>query len=179
MVTHDLAKLSLSDLKKHPSVKALYDEFFKDDPELLNEVSVLSAVKSRLLNYAEDTGQVRDSVADARMKHMLPAVLTTATSLQIMKEGDSDRLMLLVFGRFLAAQNIPSAFLNSSDFTLRAQLQQIFPEDTRGFRARIQEPQAEQDIRQTVVQDYRTLINGINQQLLIKYPFDVVYKGCT
>ena len=26
MPTHDLAKLSLSDLKKHPSVKALYDE---------------------------------------------------------------------------------------------------------------------------------------------------------
>ena len=77
--THDLAKLSLTDLKKHPSVKALYDELFK----LLNEESVLAAVKSRLLNYAEDTGQGRDRVADVRMKHMLPAVPTTSTSLQI------------------------------------------------------------------------------------------------
>ena len=72
--THDLAKLSLTDLKKHPSVKALYDELFKGRPELLNEESVPSAVKSRLLHYTEDTGQVRDGVADVRMKHMLPAV---------------------------------------------------------------------------------------------------------
>ena len=52
-------------------MKAVYDELFKGRPELLNEESVLSAVKSRLLNYAEDTGQVRDSLADVRMKHML------------------------------------------------------------------------------------------------------------
>ena len=85
--THHLAKLSLTDLKKHPFVKALYDELIKVRTELLNKESVLSAVKSRLLNYAEDSGQVRDSVADVRMKHMLPAVPTTATSLQIKKEG--------------------------------------------------------------------------------------------
>ena len=113
-------------LEKHPSVKALHDELFKGRPELLNEESVLSAVNSRLLNYDEDTGQVRDSVADVRMKHMLPAVPTTATSLQIKKEGEFDRLLLLVFGCFLAGLNIPSAFLKSSYFTPRAQLQQIF-----------------------------------------------------
>ena len=45
---------------------------------------------------------MRDSVADVRIKHMLPAVPTTATSLQIKKEGEFDRLLLLVFGRFLA-----------------------------------------------------------------------------
>ena len=83
MPTHDLAKLSITDLKKHPSVEALYEDLFKGRPELLNEESVLSAVKSRLLNYAEDTGQVRDSVADVRMKHMLPAIPTTKISLQI------------------------------------------------------------------------------------------------
>ena len=36
MPTHDLAKLSLTDLKKHPSGKALYDELSKMRPELLN-----------------------------------------------------------------------------------------------------------------------------------------------
>ena len=110
--THDLAKLSLTDLKKHPSVKALYDELFKGRPELLNEKSVLSAVKSRLLNYAEDTGQVHDSVADVRMKHMLPAVPTTATSLQIKKDGEFDCLLLVMFSRFLAGQNIPQRSLS-------------------------------------------------------------------
>ena len=85
--THDLPRLSITDLKNHPSVKALYKDLFKDRPELLNEESVLSAVKSRRLNYAEDTGQVRNSVADVHLKRMLPAVPTTATSLQIKKEG--------------------------------------------------------------------------------------------
>ena len=66
-------------------------------------------MKSRLLNYAENTGQVRDSVADVRMKHMLPAIPTIATSLQIKKEGEFDRL-LLVFGRFLAGLNITSIY---------------------------------------------------------------------
>ena len=103
-------------------MKALYDEFFKGHPDLLNEESVLSAVKSRLLSYAEDTGQVRDNVADVRMKHMLPAIPTTATSLQIKKEGEFDRLLLLVFSRFLAGLNILSAFLKSTYFTWRAQL---------------------------------------------------------
>ena len=93
----------------------------------------MSAVKSRLLNYAEDTGQVCDNVADVRMKHMLPAVPTAATSLQIKKEGEFDRL-LLVFGRFLAGQNIPPAFLKSSYFLPRAQLQQIFAEDPNAYR---------------------------------------------
>ena len=60
-------------------MKALYDKLFKGRPELLNEESDLSAVKSRLLSYAENTGQVRDSVADVRMKHMLPAVPSFAT----------------------------------------------------------------------------------------------------
>ena len=84
MPTHDLEKLSPSDLKKDPSLKALYVEFFKVRPELLNEKSVLSAAKSRLLNFAEDTGQM----ADVRMEHMLPVVPTTATSLQNKKKGD-------------------------------------------------------------------------------------------
>ena len=84
MPTHDLEKLSPSDLKKDPSVKALYVEFFKVRPELLNEELVLSAAKSRLLNFAEDTGQM----ADVRMEHMLPVVPTTATSLQNKKKGD-------------------------------------------------------------------------------------------
>ena len=48
------------------------------------------------------------------MKHMLPAIPTTATSLQIKKEGEFDHLLLLVFGCFLAGLNIPSAFLKSS-----------------------------------------------------------------
>ena len=109
--THDLAKLSLTDLKKHPSVKDLYDELFKGRPELLNEESVVSAVKSRLLNYAEDSGQVRDSVADVRMKHMLPAIPTTATSLQIKKEGEFDRMLLVV--SLSSWLSIPSAFFKS------------------------------------------------------------------
>ena len=158
-------------------MKALYDELFKGRPELLNEDSVLSAVKSRLLNSAEDTAQVRESVSDVRMKHMLPAIPTTATSLQIKKEGEFDRLLLLVFSAFLTGQRIPPAFLKSSYFTPKAQLQQIFAEDPRGFWTRIEEPQAKQDIRQVVMQDYRALVNSINQQLLGRYPFEAVYQG--
>ena len=73
------------------------------------------------------------------MKHMLPAVPTTATSLQIKKEGEFDRLLLLVFGRFLAGLSIPSVFLKSSFFTQKAQFQQIFAEDSREFWVHIEE----------------------------------------
>lgn len=173
MPAHDLAKLNLIDLKKHPRVKELY-ELFKGRPQLLNEESVLSAVKSKLLNYAEDTGQVRESVADVRMRRQLPAVSTTAPSLQTKKEGEFDRLLLLVFGRFLVGQNIPDSFLKSAYFTPRAQLQQIFTEDQQGFRARIEEPQADQDMRRAIVGDYRVLVNTVNQQYLSRYPFEVV-----
>ena len=64
-------------------MKALYEQLLQGRPDLLNEESILGAVKSRLLNDAEDTGQMRDSVADVRMKHMLPAIPTTKISLQI------------------------------------------------------------------------------------------------
>ena len=81
-----------------------------------------------------------------------------------------------MFGRFLAGLSIPSAFFKSSYFKPRAQLQRIFAEDPRGFQARIEEPQAEQDIGQAVVQDYGALVNSINQQLLSRYLFEVVYQ---
>lgn len=36
---HELAQLSLADSKKNASVKALYEEFFKGHPGLINEKS--------------------------------------------------------------------------------------------------------------------------------------------
>ena len=99
----------------------------------------LNFLVARLLNYAEDTGQVRDSVADVRMKHILPAVPTTATSLQIKEEGEFDRRLLLLFSRFLGGQKFSPVFLKSPYFTPRAQLQQIFAEDSREFWVHIEE----------------------------------------
>ena len=61
-------------------MKALYEQLLQGRPDLLNEESILGAVESRLLNDAEDTGQMRDSVADVRMKHMLTAIPTTKIS---------------------------------------------------------------------------------------------------
>ena len=64
--------------------------------------------------------------------------------------------------------SIPSAFLKSSNFISRAQLQQVFAKDPRGFQARFEEPQAEQVIGQAVMKDYRAPVNSINQQLVIR-----------
>ena len=173
MPQHELAKLSLIDLKTHPKVRALYDQI-KDHPELLTEESVMNLVKSQLLNYSEETGQVREGVSDIRMKRQLPSVPTAAPSLQIRQESEFDRILLLVFGRFLAANHIPEAFLKSAYFTARIQLQQLFTEDAHSFRARVEDQQAEDDIRRAIVNDYKAMTNTVNQQYLSRYPFEVV-----
>ena len=56
MPQHELAKLSLIDLKTHPKVRALYDQI-KDHPELLTEESVMNLVKSQLTGVR--TGRIR------------------------------------------------------------------------------------------------------------------------
>lgn len=53
-----------------------------------------------------------DSVADVCVKNQLRSVPTMAVSLQPKKEGEFDRLLLLVLGWFLVVENFLTHFLN-------------------------------------------------------------------
>lgn len=97
------------------------------------------------------------------MKNNLPGLRTSGPSLQSRKEDEFDRLLLLVFELFLVAQKIPEVFLKSYYFTTRPLLIQLFTEDPQRFRVLIEEPQSEQDFRQAIGGDYKTLDNSINQ----------------
>ena len=123
-------------LQKVPRVKALYERYFKNHPELINPGSIVNLVSSSLLGYDNDTGAVRDSIADVRKKKQTPS--STIPSLQVTKENEFDRILLLVLNRFLTDKGIPEEFLKSNYFTLRPQLVQLYQEDPT-FRARLEE----------------------------------------
>ena len=134
---HELSRSSLLDLQKDPRIKRLYEPYFKNNPELINPRSIVNSVSSSLLGYDNDTGAVRDSVADVRKKKLVPS--TTLPSLQVTKENEFDRLLLLTFHRFLADKGIPEEFMKSNYLTLRPQLLQVYQEDHLNFRARIEQ----------------------------------------
>ena len=123
---HELSKLPLVELQKVPRVKALYERYFKNHPELINPGSIVNLVSSSLLGYDNDTGAVRDSIADVRKKKQTPS--STIPSLQVTKENEFDRILLLVLNRFLTDKGIPEEFLKSNYFTLRPQLVQLYQE---------------------------------------------------
>ena len=88
------------ELQKIPRVKALYDRYFKNHPELINPGSLVNLVSSSLLGYDNDTGAVRDSVADVRKKKQTPS--STIPSLHVTKENEFDRTLLLVLRQSLS-----------------------------------------------------------------------------
>ena len=97
---HELSKLPVVELQKVPRVKALYERYFKNHPELINPGSIVNLVSSSLLGYDNDTGAVRDSIADVRKKEQTSS--STIPSLQVTKENEFDRILLLVLNRFLS-----------------------------------------------------------------------------
>ena len=64
---HDLSKSSLLDLQKDSRIKNLYERYFKNNLELINQRSI-NPVTSSLLGYDNDASAVRDSIADVRKK---------------------------------------------------------------------------------------------------------------
>ena len=169
---HELSKLPLVELQKVPRVKALYERYFKNHPELINPGSLVNLVSSSLLGYDNDTGAVRDSIADVRKKKQTPS--STIPSLQVTKENEFDRILLLVLNRFLTDKGIPEEFLKSNYFTLRPQLVQLYQEDPT-FRARLEE--ALDRVEEEVARDYKMLVNEINRTYLSKYPFEEVARA--
>ena len=169
---HPLSKLPLVQLQKQPQVKDLYDKHFKNNPDLLNAQSIVNTVASSLLDYDNSTGAVRDSVADVRMKSQLPT--TTAPSLQVTRENEFDRILLLVFDRYLAEKNIPELFLKSNYFTLRPQLLQVYHTDDGGFRARVEQARGVAELQ--IARDYANLVNETNRMYLARYPFEEIAK---
>lgn len=165
---HELSKLSLPQLQAQPQVKSLYERYFKNNPGLLNPQSILNTLTSTLLNYDNDTGMVRESLADVRKKKQLPP--STVSSLEVVQENEFDRILLLVFSRFLGDNHIPELFLKSRYFTLRPRLLQVHQEDQVGFRARVE--QARENIEREIIHDYRTLVNEVNRAFLARYPFE-------
>ena len=165
---NDLARLPLVQLQKNDRVKGLYERYFKGNPDLLNSNSVTSLVASALLNYSNDTGAVRDSLADVKKQRQLPT--TTAPSLQLRKEHEFDRTLLLLFHRFTVEKGIPESFLHSNYFTMRPQLLQLFQENPLiDFRVRLE--QASGNIEDGIWQDYKMLVNETNRMYLARYPF--------
>ena len=81
-------------------------------------------MSSSLFRYDNDLGAVRDSVAEVRKKNLIPC--TTYPSLQVTKENEFGRLLLLTFHRFLVDKGIPEEFLKSNYITLRPQLLQVY-----------------------------------------------------
>ncbi len=126
-------------------------------------------VSSSLLGYDNNTGAVRDSIADVRKKNRVPT--STIPSLQVTKDNEFDRILLLVFHRFLADKGIPEEFLKSNYFTLRPQLLQVYQEDPGfGFRARLEE--IIDDVEKQIVRDYKMLVNETNRTYLSRYAFE-------
>ena len=166
---HELSKLPLVELQKHPRVKELYEQHFKNHPEYINHGSIANVVASSLLNYDTSTGAVRDSIADVRSKKQVPQ---STIPLEIAKENEFDRLLLLVLGQFLAERRIPTLFLKSNYFTLRPQLQQAFQENPSRFRGQIE--QAREHVETQIWRDYVTLVNETNRIYMSRYPFEEV-----
>jgi len=169
--THELRNATILELQSNPRIKAIYDQYFKHNPEFINHQSIVNAIASSLLGYDNETGAVRESIADVRKKRQVPVSAVSAPSLITTQENEFDRLLLLVFNRFLATNDIPEEFLKSHYFTLRAQLHQVFSEDPGlGFRARLEH--AERTVQDQITRDYRTLVNEVNRAYLSRYPFE-------
>ena len=169
---HELSRLPLVVLQKVPRIKNLYERYFKNHPELINPASIVNLVSSSLLGYDDDTGAVRDSIADVRKKKQTPS--STIPSLQVTKENEFDRILLLVLNRFLTDKGIPEGFLKSNYFTLRPQLVQLYQEDPT-FRTRLEE--ALDRVEEEVARDYKMLVNETNRTYLSKYPFEEVARA--
>ena len=122
---HELSRLPLVELQKVPRIKNLYERYFKNHPELINPASIVNLVSSSLLGYDDDTGAVRDSIADARKKKQTPS--STIPSLQVTKENEFDRILLLVLNRFLTDKGIPEGFLKSNYFHTQAPASTTLP----------------------------------------------------
>ena len=150
----------------------LYERYFKNHPELINPVSIVNLVSSSLLGYDDDTGAVRDSIADVWKKKQTPS--STIPSLQVTTENEFDRILLLVLNRFLTDKGIPEGFLKSNYFTLRPQLVQLYQEDPT-FRTRLEE--ALDRVEEEVARDYKMLVNETNRTYLSKYPFEEVARA--
>ena len=155
-------------------MKALYDRFFKNHPKLINPGSLVNLVSSALLGYDKDTGAVRDSVADVRKKKQTPS--STIPSLQVTKENEFDKTLLLVLSRFLTDEGIriPEKFLKSRFFTLRPQLVQLYQKDPT-FRATLEE--ALDRVEEDVALDYKMLVNETNRTYLSRYSFEEVARA--
>ena len=168
---HELSNLPLIQLQKIPQIKRLYDRYFKHNPELINERTLTDLVASSILGYDNNTGAVRESIADVRKRSRLPKTSTTAPSLQTTKEHEFDRMLLLIFHRFLSEKGIPELFLKSSYFTLRPQLLQLSNEHPSiDFRVRVE--QGVGNIETEIWRDYKALVNETNRMFLARYPFD-------
>ena len=166
---HELSRSSIVEFQKDPRIKGLYERYFKNNSELINPRSIVNVVSSSLLGYDNNTGAVRDSIADVRKKNRVPT--STIPSLQVTKDNEFDRILLLVFHRFLADKGIPEEFLKSNYFTLRPQLLQVYQEDPGfGFRARLEE--IIDDVEKQIVRDYKMLVNETNRTYLSRYPFE-------
>ena len=112
---------------------------------------------------------MKDSVADVRKKKQTPS--STIPSLQVTKENEFDRTLLLVLSHSLTDKGIPEEFLKSRYFTLRPQLVQLYQEDPT-FRARLEE--ALDRVEEEVARDYKMLVNETNRTYLSRYPFEEV-----
>ena len=95
---HELSRSSIVEFQKDPRIKGLYEHYFKNNPELINPRSIVNVVSSSLLGYDNNTGAVRDSIADVRKKNRIPT--SPIPSLQVTKDNEFDRILLLVFHRF-------------------------------------------------------------------------------
>lgn len=172
---HPLAALPLTALQQDARVKELYERHFKhvasdDRSGLLNYRSVLNTVASNLLDYDTSTGLVRDSVADVRARQRVPS--STIPDLELRREHEFDRLLLLALERPLAAHRIPGVFLKSTYFTSRPQLQQAYMENAPAFQARLEG--VRDALQAQVWHDYQTLVNETNRIYLSRYPFQEI-----
>ena len=169
---HELSKLPLVELQKVPRVNALCDRYFKNHPKLINPGFLVNLVSSSLLGYDNDTGAMRDSVADVRKKKQTPS--STIPSLQVTKENEFDKTLLLVLSRFLTDKGMPEEFLKSRYFTRRPQLVQLYQEEPT-FWARLEE--ALDRVEEEVARDYKMLVNETNRAYLSRYPFEEVARA--
>ena len=90
--------------------------------------------------------------------------------MEITKENEFDRLLLLHIDQFLIERKIPVLFLKSNYFTLRSQLLQVYQDEQSGFRGRIE--QINHHLQQQIWSDYSTLINETNRIYISRYPFE-------
>eukprot|EP00117_Sycon_ciliatum_P021502 scpid85421/ scgid18828/ len=134
--------------------------------KLIRCESVLNVLASDLLNYDANTGAVRESIADVRLKKKAP---TSTLSLSITQDTDFDRILLHILSDELSRGNIPMVFLKSSYFTARAQLQQLYQDNPSTFAGELE--RVRQSVEATIRRDYVALVNETNRIYLSKYPF--------